>query len=463
MVLARGWTGFEATALQAATRMSVREFAEVVSVEPRTVANWRKRGRAAVPRPFTQGLLDTVLSRVDDQVRARFEQLIEHGDAASGRMARPEPAWVAAVPWGRESAQIDAELRVWIEMNRRQLIRLFTGVGVLPAVAAIFADLDEVERDRITDILVDPSRVDDAAVDNIERALGVLLAQNDVFGPEAVLAMVQGQRTLAEALVRECPERLRPRMHNLHGALAQLAGWMQFDLHDLDGAYESYKQARRSAHEARNSDLAALVLCNMAYLEVWRNEPRLGIDHAVAAQNWARRSDDHRLRAYADDMAAIAFAKDNQRSQCISALIDADSAIAVAERQPAEGSVAYFQSPGLVASLRSDCLHQLGSGHDARVAAEEALAHIDVSFVRNRALACVDLANAHADLGEVEAAVGAIRASADLARSCRSDRLSARIGEARHELARWSNVSCVRELDDELMSYGFAAPGRSAT
>ncbi|WP_280273985.1 hypothetical protein [Nocardia wallacei] len=369
---------------------------------------------------------------------------------------------MTAVPWTSENVQIDAELRAWIEMNRRQLVRLFAGVGVLPAVAAVFADLNDDERDRIAGVLVDPSRVDDAAVDNIEKALSVLLAQNDVFGPEAVLAMVQGQRTLAGALVEECPERLRPRLHNLHGALSQLAGWMQFDLHDLDGAYENYKQARRSAHEARNSELAALVLCNMAYLEVWRNEPRLGIDHAVAAQNWARRSGDHRLRAYADDMAAIAFAKDNQRSQCISAMIEADNAIAAAGRQPAEESVAYFQSPGLVASLRSDCLHQLGSGHDARAAAEEALELIDASFVRNRALAHVDLANAHADLGDIEAAVGAIRDSADLARSCRSDRLSGRIGAARNELEQWSNVVCVRELDDELASYGFAVPGKSA-
>ncbi len=457
MVLARGWTGLEATALQDATRLSVREFANLLDVEPRTVANWRKGRHTVKPRPFTQGLLDAALDRADDRTRERFDQLLrgEQGTGAElavlGIVGPPEVQWLA------RGLQLDPELRTWIGMNRRQLMQMFSGVGLLPVVAAVLSGLDGEEQQRVRDVLVDPSRVSERVVDDIEKALAVLLSQNDVFGPQAVLPMVQGQRSLALALVRECPESLKSRLYNLHGALSQLAGWMQFDLHDFDGAYGSYREARNSAHEARNGDLAALVLCNMSYLETWRGEPRLGIDHAVAAQNWARKSSDHRLRAYADDMAAMAYAKDDQRTDCLAALAAADESISAALDQSAETSVAYFQGPGLVASLRSDCLHQLRAGRDAQRAAEEALSLIDGPFVRNRALAYLDLANAHADIGDVEQAVDAIRESAQLARSCNSDRLTDKIRNSRGELNPWGNVPCIRELDDELETYGLVS------
>ncbi|GAB2692087.1 hypothetical protein GCM10027089_12130 [Nocardia thraciensis] len=55
MVLARGWTGFEAIALQTAIRLSVREFAALLEVDPKTVTNWRANGRSVVPRFAREG------------------------------------------------------------------------------------------------------------------------------------------------------------------------------------------------------------------------------------------------------------------------------------------------------------------------------------------------------------------------------------------------------------------------
>ncbi|ATL69826.1 hypothetical protein CRH09_30320 [Nocardia terpenica] len=160
MVLARGWTGFEATALQEATRLSIREFARLLEVEPRTVVNWRTGGRAVKLRPFTQGLLDAALSRVDGQVQERFDRIVS-GDSDPGTdpVRFDSGAHAAPLEWPRRVGHIDAELRSWIEMNRRQLIHLFSGVGLLPVVSVVLAGLDEDERGRVRDILVDPSRV----------------------------------------------------------------------------------------------------------------------------------------------------------------------------------------------------------------------------------------------------------------------------------------------------------------
>ena len=47
---------------------------------------------------------------------------------------------------------------------------------------------------------------------------------------------------------------------------------------------------------------APYVLCNMSHLATWQGKPRMGIDHAVAAGEWAKRTDDLLLRAYAADV-----------------------------------------------------------------------------------------------------------------------------------------------------------------
>lgn len=70
------WTGREARALRLALRMSVRGFAECLGVAVRTVTKW-ETGRVAIrPRPDSQAILDTVLSRADTEAQARFALLL---------------------------------------------------------------------------------------------------------------------------------------------------------------------------------------------------------------------------------------------------------------------------------------------------------------------------------------------------------------------------------------------------
>ncbi|WP_433678026.1 hypothetical protein [Nocardia sp. CA-119907] len=76
MMVGREWTGFEAAALQAVTRQSVREFASRLGVDAKTVSNWRSRGRSVLLRPLTQRLLDTELSRASAGEQAEFLRAI---------------------------------------------------------------------------------------------------------------------------------------------------------------------------------------------------------------------------------------------------------------------------------------------------------------------------------------------------------------------------------------------------
>ncbi len=80
---------------------------------------------------------------------------------------------------------------------------------------------------------------------------------------------------------------------------------------------------------------------------------------------------------------------------------------------------------------------------------------IDPSFVRNRALTYISPANAHKDIGGVDASAEAIRKTARLAASCGSDRLVNSIVDARHGLTPWKDQPTVRNLGEELNAYGF--------
>lgn len=77
---AHHWSGREARLLRHALRLSVRSFAGYLGVAARTVAKWEAGGVATVPRPDTQAILDTALSRAEPEARRRFDLLLSRSD-----------------------------------------------------------------------------------------------------------------------------------------------------------------------------------------------------------------------------------------------------------------------------------------------------------------------------------------------------------------------------------------------
>ncbi|NKY27050.1 helix-turn-helix domain-containing protein [Nocardia gamkensis] len=440
------WTGADVLALRTAMRLTQEEFAAVCGRAVRTVGKWEQQGSRAALSPRSSDAMDTVLEGLSPEQAYRF-----YNDGAS-----LTTAIATSSPPPRLHSSLDAELRTWVEMNRRELLRLFGGVsGGLPAVAAILAGLDPDEQRRVGEVLIEPGRVDSTTIGHIEAAMKIASSQEDLYGPYTVIPMVSAQLSIASALLRESPAHLRPQLLIVHSKLARLAGWMQFDMHDFDSASMSYAQARQSAHEVGDDAQVALVLCNMSYLAVWSGSLRAGIDHAVAAQNWARSVDDGLLRSYADVIAAYAYAHTGRDQACIAALDAADATLD--NVPPAVNSVAHFHRPGLSLSFRSDCMYRLGRAAEAQHAAESSLGLIgDGSYrvARNRAMAYIDLAHAHIAGREIDEAAQVIGKAADMTTSCRSDRLIGIISDTRADLAPWTDALCVRELDQQLADCG---------
>lgn len=341
-------------------------------------------------------------------------------------------------------------------MKRRELLRILGCAASAVAGAPLLEGLHSEEQARAARAVEAPSRVDATTIDHIEAVLWRCIRQDDALGAQATLDTVLAQRNLVRLILPECPTALRPQLISLYSHHSLQAGWLLYDLNDFDGAGYYFEHARGTAHEAENTALGAFVLCMMSHLATWRGRPRVGIDHAMAAQGWAAQTDEPRLHAYAADVAARAYAGVGQKTLCLRQLENIAGNLATVSDGAANDSVAHFYSKGQFAGTKSLCLFQLHDTPGALSAAKEALTIADPTFVRNFAFAKLYLGEAYTAAGGIHEAAATIAEAAALAVRNRSARLVGRVRSARDQLARCQVPSVVRDLDEQLHAYGLS-------
>jgi tetratricopeptide (TPR) repeat protein len=282
------------------------------------------------------------------------------------------------------------------------------------------------------------------------------MRQDDALGPQASLDTTLAQRNLVRVLLPDTPDVLRDQLLSLYANLSRFAGWLSFDLSNYDAASDYYETARAAAHEAHNTELGAFVLCNMSHLATWRKQPRTGIDHALAAIGWANQTDDARLQAYAQDVAARGYAMDRQDRATRHAIEQAQAAFASADTRT--NTYAYFLSAGQLAGTESICYLQLGQADEGVEAAKRSLAGIDGSFVRNLALTSLRLGicHLHCDKPDIDQGTAAIADAARLASHNRSARLVEQLQWGWRELEPWQDTPAVKAVRDQMLFYGVA-------
>lgn len=359
-----------------------------------------------------------------------------------------------ATPQERDRAyhQLVQVLRRWAHtMDRRNALRLF---GWAATVASAAGTLDGDGYERVVSVLGGSSRVDDQTIEHIEAVLWSCRRQDHALGPHAALDTVLAQRQLARSLLPHCPAELRPRLLSALSESSRQAGWLSFDLNQFDSACYYYEDARSLAHEAQNTERGALALCEMSHLATWRGVPRTGIDHAVAAEQWASRTGDAGLRAYTFDVAARAYAADGQRDACLTALDAAHTTLPAAGNERA-GSVVFYDE-GFHVSTRGRCHLELNDGQLAADYVQQSLGELDRSFVRYTAFAVVDLGTAYVQCQEIDEAARLLGDAAEIAATNSSARLAERLQQTHAQLRPWQDTPAVRELNDRLTTYGLA-------
>jgi transcriptional regulator with XRE-family HTH domain len=340
-------------------------------------------------------------------------------------------------------------------VKRRELLRILGTAASYVAAVPLLRDLGADEQQRAASSLALPSRIDSATIGHIEAVLWHCKRQDDLLGPQTALHTVVAERDVIRWLLPDCPGPFRPRLLSALSHASRMAGWLCFDLGDYHGAWLYYDQARAAAHEARNSALAAQVLCNMSHLATWQGTPRLGIDHAVAAQGWARQTDDLPLRAYAHQVAARAYAADGgQESTDTHVLRELGYAEECLAGSHDDNSIAHFNGPAQLASDEGLCYLLLGQSDTSASKSSDSLELLDRSFVRNAAFTMLTLGQAHLQGKVIPEAAIVISDAAELAMQNRSVRLTGEMRTAVRSLAPWNDVKEVRELTERCQAAG---------
>lgn len=337
-------------------------------------------------------------------------------------------------------------------MQRRKLL---CNLSCAAATALLLQNIDPEEQHRVAAVLSKPSRVDAATIEHMETVLRRSQQLDDTLGPHAALDTVLAQRTLARwVLARDCPAALRPRMLSLISKASYQAGWLSFDLNDFASAQYYYDDARTLAHETENIELVAFVLCNMSYLATWQHKPRVGIDHAVAAGEWAKRTSDIALQAFAANIAARAYAADGQPGPCRAALETAQTALTmVGEQQP---GYAYFYDQGTHTGMCCSCHLTLREPQLAATYAQQSLRILDRSYTRDLGFVTMKLGIARMQSHEIDEAARLLGDAGEIAASNSSARLAKQVQQARADMRPWQHTAAIRALDDRLASYGLA-------
>lgn len=430
------WTGVEVAALRAALRDTQVQFADRIGCSLEAVGKWERRGAGITLGTRYSECMDTACRRLDDEQRARFDAALQDpGGSLRNFKSTLSPSFPrrASVAPGAQGVE---------EVNRREF-------GKLAVASAATVTFSGSHSDGSL------AKVDDRMIDEIESALSDAMAQDDRFGPWLVLRSVLSQQSMIQSVLPDCPTRFRSRLTSVYANVTRFAGWLYFDMGDHASASRCYEIGHRAAHESGDAELAAFTLSHMSHLALSSGNPRMGVDHAEAALNWARRSRDPLLIADSAEMAARSYAMIPGEKSATLAALD-ENAHYAAEKPRRVTSLAYFYGPGYAAAARSSCLRQLGYTDRAEDAARQSLELVDRSFVRTHAFSMLELGNTLVCHHEIEAAACAFAESAELAARNNSGRLVESLRRSRESLTPWNGLPAVLDLDERLLAYGFA-------
>ncbi len=335
-------------------------------------------------------------------------------------------------------------------LGRRDAIRLAGSV----LAAAGLCGLDADEYTRLARAVDSPCRVDAQVVENVAGMLASCKRLEDKLGPCQVFDTVVAQHRLVHRLLDEggCPDQLRRPLNLIDSNIASTIGGYLVDMGHPNEGRGYFEHARKAAHDARNTAYAAYAAANTSFTAFERADTPTALDSAAAARSLAARTDDLRLKAFAEEQAAGAYALDGQYGPCMLACDRAHDFLATADRACATDSPAYWVHHGSIDSQRSLLLSQLGKPKEALDAATTAQAHYDPTYVGRYTLCQVRLGYAlvlSKDITEATRVLGDAAAQAHL-----YPRLTTELHTTRALMQPWENTHAVTTLDAQLHACG---------
>lgn len=341
-------------------------------------------------------------------------------------------------------------------LGRRDAIRLVS--WMLTAVGASGLNPDEYLR--VARAVEAPGRVDPQVIKNLAITLAHCKRQEDMLGPCQVLDTVVAQHQLVRRMIKSgCSERMRKPLCLINSNMASTIGGYLVDTGQPDKAKIYFGRARRAAHDAGNATYAAYAAINTGFAAFVLRDTPTALDSAAAARSLAARTDDPRLKALAEQIAAAAYALDDQYGPCMAACDRAHDLLTRANGSVPD-SPAYWMHHGTIDSQRSTYLALLSKPKKALDAASNARRQYDRTYVGRYALCEVRLGHALVLSHEINEAARILGDAASHAHLF--PRLTGEFHAARTLMQPWENTHAVKTLDTQLHAYGLL-PLRSAS
>jgi transcriptional regulator with XRE-family HTH domain/tetratricopeptide (TPR) repeat protein len=240
-------------------------------------------------------------------------------------------------------------------------------------------------------------------------------------------------------------------LSGVHAELAQLAGWVSFDMGDVDAARGHYATALRAANKAGDDAMAAHTLGWMSYLATSDGKPQEGVRLAEVGVDRAARTPSRTLRASVARMKGRAHALAGEAQACAQAFGRAEVELAEADRSDDPEFIYCFDQAVLLAHQGMASV-ALGRPELARSVLERSLATLNPTWVRDRSLHLTWLAGSLVQAGEVPQACRVAIQAAELLERASSQRTAAVLRELHGQLRPWWSHQDVQALGDRLLT-----------
>jgi tetratricopeptide (TPR) repeat protein len=362
------------------------------------VSKWEAGGVVTVPRPHTQAILDTALSRADPATQQRFVLLSRAGDHP-----------------GRDDRE-------------RVFARPSSSSSGLPLGSA----------DHIAELLV-----------HLREQWHALVRTDNLLGPRFALAGVLDQISVIEELLPITSGMHRAELVTLAATYAESAAWLYEDAGQMPAAAQWVSSAMEWAHEAGDRRLLAWTLFRRSQHAARERDAQGTLSLARAA---ARDGDElpDPMRAAIVHQEAHGYALEGDELMTHRAL---DRALGLAAPDTAgdarSGHGSFCTGPYLELQ-RAACWATLGRPKQAIQLFEVVLPTLPAVYRRDRGVACGQLAQAYAATGEVDSAAQVGREALAIARSSGSLQTEHVVSRLGRFLARHQRVPAVGALLNEL-------------
>jgi hypothetical protein len=310
-----------------------------------------------------------------------------------------------------------------------------------------------------------PSRLSGPELDLLESTTAMFRKWDAQCGGGLRRKAVVGQlHEVTDLLQEPQPEATAKRLFTCAAELAELAGWMSYDVGLQPNAQKYFVLALHAAKEAGDRPLGAYILSSMSrqMIHLGRADDALELIHL--AQYGSRDCATPRTQAMLYAMEARAYANMGQPSKCKRAVRMAEDTFADAEqdREPEPDRMRFFSEAelnGENAHSFRDLAYVAGRSPTYASLAEPVMRRAvelfgkDEDHLRSYALNLVGMATVHLLKREPEECTVVAGRALEVARRVRSERVNTRLRKTVSVAARdFGDISAVIDLTDRLNS-----------